>query len=124
MAVDELQAFQIARQEAQQRHRPWGPGFYIVLENGIWQVFAEVERNTFIDAETGQVISDFLDPFDAFSIARNYAKEHKLHWRPMFSLQLHPRHWEVGACQSQLGGQLSIDISHSRDVLRHSVNPK
>lgn len=116
MAIDEIEAFKIARDAAQERGWPWRPGYWISFEKGEWEVRAESE-SVFRISATGELIPETvpLDPVIAMSIAREYAAGQSLKWKPAFMLSLEPGHWTVGACQSQFGGQVvssmdSIDM--------------
>lgn len=128
MAIDEVEAFKLAADEARSRGWEWRPPFFWYLEEGEWQVHAESERSIRINAITGEPKVEaeikYLDPLAAFSIAKSYASEQGLSWKPSFSLELNQGHWSVGACQSQFGGQVHIQVSHQGEVVASSVNPK
>ena len=125
MAIDEIEAFKVARDAAQDRGWPWRPRYWISLEKGEWEVRAESE-SVFRINSVGELVPEIipLDPVIAMAIAREYAAGQSLKWKPAFMLSLEPGHWEIGACQSQLGGQVSIFVSHQGDVISHDVNPK
>ncbi len=125
MAIDEIEAFKLAADAANNRRWHWRPPYWIDLDEGEWQVQAANEAVIRINATTGEMQSEAeLEPHSALSIAKSYAIEHGLPWKPGFSLQLAPGHWIVGARHSQLGGQLSIQVSHEGAVLGSSINPK
>jgi hypothetical protein len=125
-AVDEIRAFELATEAARTRGWPWRPLYWISLEDGAWQVTAASDDIVRIDAATGDVLPAVasLDPVQAFSVAREFARAHALNWIPAFSLRLERAHWDVGSCQSQLGGQVSIRVSHEGKVVGHDVNRK
>ncbi len=100
--------------------------FRTAYDDGEWQVHADNESIIRIDDVTGKIVTsaDRLDPELALSIARDYARENGLRWKPAFTLVLKSDGWEVGCCQSQFGGQTYINLSHDGKVLRHWINPK
>jgi hypothetical protein len=126
MVTDEIEAFRIACISARDRGWPWQPPYWLELNNGEWQIQAECERIIRVSQTNGNVIPEVasLDPIAAMSVARTYALENSLPWRPGFSLTLSPEHWVIGACQSQFGGQTSIYVNHRGEAVRHWVNPK
>lgn len=126
MTIDEIQALKAAIDVAPSDEWLWQPMFFISLNAGEWHVHIERECVVRISQTSGSPIreSSRLDPATALSIARSYAADHSLAWKPSFSLQLGSSHWIVGSCQSQFGGQTSINVSHQGVVLGHSVNPK
>lgn len=125
-AVDEIRAFELATQAARTRGWPWRPLYWIAFEDGAWEVTAASEDIIRIDAATGDVLPAVpaLDPVRALSVAREFARTHALTWKPAFMLELERSHWVVGSCQSQLGGQVRILVSHDGRVVKHDVNPK
>lgn len=128
MAIDEIEAFKRAADEAQSRGWEWRPPFFWYLEEGEWQVHAESERTIRINVISGapkvEEEIEFLDPLRALSVAKSYASNEGLSWKPGYSLELSRSHWSVGACQSQFGGQVHIQVSHQGEVIGSSVNPK
>ena len=126
MAIDEIEALKAALDVTPANKWPLRPAFWISLDAGEWHVHIEHECLIRIDQAGGQIVREpsWLDPPTAMSIARAYATEHSLTWKPSFSLQLESDHWIVGSCQSQLGGQTSIKVSHQGLVLSHFVNPR
>jgi hypothetical protein len=125
-AVDEIRAFELATEAARARGWPWRPLYWINLEDEAWEVTAASDDVIRIHAATGDVLPAIpsLDPVQALSVAREFALAHALNWKPAFSLTLERAHWDVGSCQSQLGGQVSIRVSHEGIVVGHDVNPK
>lgn len=127
MAADEIQALQLAIETARGRGWAWHPPYWVELDDeGVWDVHTESEVIVRVDAVTGRVLAldDALDPITAFSVARAYASSHSLQWKPAFSLERQRSLWVIGACQSQLGGQVHIHVNHRGEVVRHWVNPK
>lgn len=127
--IDELEAFRLAAATAAARKWPWGPPYWLDLDNGEWSVRSEGEFEVRVDAASGNVRpanADIasLEPTQALMIARKAALQNGHKWHPSFSLELTPTHWIVGARQSQLGGQLTIHVDHSGVVTSSHVNPK
>lgn len=126
MTTDEIKAFEIATTAARERGWAWRPRFFIALEDGEWQVHAESESVIRIDQASGALLaeSSYLSPVLALTRAKEYALANSLNWKPAFSLSVDAEGWDVGSCQSQLGGQTNIVICHNGEVLRHRVNLK
>lgn len=126
MAVDEIEAFERARTAASNRGWQWRPPFWIALSGAEWLVQAESECVIRVLVETGETVPEAkaLDPAVALAVAKEHAGTAGLSWKPSFSLQLEEDRWIVGACQSQLGGQVSVEVDHSGAVVRSFVNPK
>jgi hypothetical protein len=126
MDIDEFKAFEIATTAAHDRGWPWRPPYWISIDDGEWQVHAESECIVRISVTTGEVASQVgsVNPLIAMAAAKAYALKNGLPWKPAFSLYLTVEGWDVGACQSQLGGQMNIYVSHQGEVIRHRINPK
>lgn len=126
MQMDEIEAFRLATASARAEGWPWRAPYWIDLVDGEWEIQAEGAYVIRVNSTTGKVVesSAILDPALALARAKRHAQESGLQWKPGFSLQLDRTCWHVGACQSQLGGQVSIQISHEGDVAGTYVNPK
>ena len=126
MTSDEIEVFKTACRTARERAWAWRPPFFIELDDDEWQVQAESESIIRIHDSTGAVVDCEmqLDPVQALTIARDYAKQNNLPWRPAFTLMVNSEGWAVGCNQSRFGGQTDIYVSHRGEVLRHRVNPK
>jgi hypothetical protein len=126
MNIDEFEAFRIARITAHDRGWQWRPPFWISFDEGEWQVHAESECVVRLSAQTGDLVpqTGVVDPLIAMAAAKEYALKNDLSWKPAFSLCLSAEGWDVGACQSQFGGQTNIYVSHHCEVIRHQINPK
>jgi hypothetical protein len=123
MIVDELQALEIAISTLTANRSSQPAQYSIDFEDGYWQVGA-TDSVAWINAGSGRLIGDFLSPLRALAAAKLYAQANSLKWTPSFTLELKPECWIVGSCQSQLGGQTYIYLSHDGNVTKHSVNPK
>ena len=128
-AIDEIEAFRIATAAAVERRWSWRPPFWLDLSDGEWSVRSECEFDVRIDAASGAVrLAEAplgsLDPAQALTLAREFARQNDHAWKPSFALELTSTHWIVGARQSQFGGQLTINVSHHGVVTSCSVNPK
>jgi hypothetical protein len=108
------------------RARPWLPTFYISERGDSWHMEATGQENILmIDQESGDVFDPFdraLDPVEAFRVARDYAVANALTWKSPFSLSLNNCGWRIGVCESGLGGQIWIDVSHEGAVTRREVD--
>ena len=127
--IDEIEAFRLATVTATERRLPWRPPYWIDFSDDQWSVEAEGREAIRIDATSGKALSPeptcgALDPIQALAIARDFAVKNGLRWQPSFALQLTSTHWTVGACQSQLGGQTTIEVSHEGFVTGNWINPK
>ena len=124
--MNEIEAFERASNHAKEQGWPWRPPYWMDLVKGEWHVNAENERIVRIDQSTGEVLSEpnALSPASALSIAKEFATQNGLRWNPAFSLQLVRGNWHVGACQSQFGGQVSVQVNDLGQVVSSSVNPK
>ncbi len=128
-AIDEIEAFKLARATAAGRNWPWRPPFWLALADDQWSVRSEGEYDVRIDATSGEPLPEAeqhaqLDPVEALSIARDFAIQNGQSWKPCFALELTPTHWIVGARQGQFGGQLTVEVDHSGAVVASRVNPK
>ena len=129
LPIDEIEAFKIATATAAERRWPWLPPYWLDLIGDQWSVRSEGELDVRVDAGSGAVLLTeapvaSLDPVRAFTMARDFAFRNGQSWKPGFALELTPTHWIVGARQSQFGGQLAVNVSHSGSVTAISVNPK
>jgi hypothetical protein len=124
--IDEFEAFKIASLAARDRGWQWRPPYWISIDDGEWKVHAESECVVRIIAQTGLLVPAIggVDPLVAMAAAKEYALKNGLHWKPAFSLYLTVEGWSVGSCQSQLGCQTTIYVSHQGEVIRHQINPK
>ncbi|MCG7940576.1 MAG: hypothetical protein N0C88_17245 [Candidatus Thiodiazotropha lotti] len=126
MKTNEVEALTKSIEHLAARKSALNPPIWIELVKGIWEIGSANEPVVRIDSESGEVYSDTqcLSPVDALSVARTYAVSNNLSWKPGFTLSVELGCWNVGACQSQLGGQLNIYVSHEGEVIKHRVNPK
>jgi hypothetical protein len=126
MATDEIQALKLALNAASSSGVPRRASYFIVLGDDEWVVHVEASLSFRVSQSTGSLIPDdlYLDAAEALRIAREYAISHQLRWEPAFSLEPKRGGWTIGARQSQLGGQLSINVGSDGHVLEHRVNPK
>jgi hypothetical protein len=125
MEINELSAFELGIKEEQKAATKFAAHYSLDLENGYWELNAHYNDHVlWINAESGRILSDFLDPIKAFSLAKDYAASNSLNWKPSFTLELQRECWVVGVLKGQLGGQTYIYVSHAGNVLKHWVNPK
>jgi hypothetical protein len=126
MKIDEIKALENALAYARKSGVSLDPPLWIDFSGGAWEIGTVNEPVVRIDSETGKVlsVSDYLDPVKAFSLAKKYAARNSLPWGPGFSLNLETEYWNIGSCQSQLGGQANIFVTHSGGIVEHNVNPK
>jgi hypothetical protein len=107
----------------------WGailPTFWWHLEDNEWHVTFDSEVTFRFRQSDGQFVDDAngLDAVTAFRIARNHALREEVRWAPAFSISRKTGEWQVGARQSQLGGQISIVVGDDGSIKSMSVNPK
>ncbi|PMQ07552.1 hypothetical protein DyAD56_02170 [Dyella sp. AD56] len=126
MDTDEIQTLKLALSAASHNGVHRRASYFIGLGDGEWVVHVETSLSFRVSQSTGMLIPDdlHLDASEALRIAREYAVSHQLRWEPAFSLEPERGGWKVGARQSQLGGQLFIDIGSDGRVLEHRVNPR
>ena len=126
MNIDEVKALEVALVHASETGLALDSPLWIDINGRTWEVGTVNEPVVRIDSQTGKVLSaiDFLDPVMAFSLAKEYAVSNSLPWNPGFSLTCEPEYWNIGSCQSQLGGQTNIFVSHGGKIVKHNVNPK
>ena len=113
-------------QAARERGLAWRPPYAIDLEDGVWEVHAGNDAVIRIDPASGKIslLDEVIDPLVAFAIAREFALQNGLRWKPSFTLLLSNAEWNIGSCQSQFGGQVHIYVDHRGTVVRHWLNPK
>jgi len=129
MNIDEVEAFRLAIETAGERGWNWRAPYYLHLDDGEWQIQSEGEFNIRIVAASGEVRAEsvdpyVLDPLAALTIAKAFATDRGLPWKPGFSLVFEDGCWVVGSSQSQFGGQRWIFVGEDGRVVRHEVNPK
>jgi hypothetical protein len=124
--MNEIEAFERASSHAKEQGWPWLPPYWIAQLDGEWHINAENERIVRIAQSTGEVIAEpnTLSPASALFIAKEFATHNGLRWIPAFSLQLVRGSWQVGACQSQFGGQVTVQVNQLGQVIDSSINPK
>ena len=126
MAADEVEALTLAIRTVASNEWPRRNSYFIELRGDEWHVHFERDHVIRVSRASGALLEarKSLDADEALRIAREYAASQSLAWRPSFSLRLESDEWQVGACQSQLGGQVEITVSVDGNVTGHRVNPK
>ena len=126
MKINEVEALSKSIDYLNSKSAKLHPPIWIELVESNWEIGSANEPVIRINSESGEVLSDskFLSPIDALVIAKSYAEANNLKWKPGYVLSLESEFWNVGACQSQLGGQVHIHVSHKGNVVKHFVNPK
>lgn len=126
MATDEIQALELVLGAASSHVALSRVSYFIALNDDEWVIHVEDSLSFRVSQSTGMLIPDDqrLDAAEALRIGREYAISHQLRWEPAFTLEPGRCGWIVGARQSQLGGQLYIEVGHDCSVVTHRVNPK
>jgi len=125
MEIDELLAFEIGIKQEQKAFAKYATNYSLEFENGFWEFVAHYnEHRVWIDAVSGQIVNEFLNPIEALVLAKDYATSNSLNWKPSFTLELQRECWVVGVLMNRLGGQTYMCVSHSGGVLKHWVNPR
>ena len=126
MKINEVEALAKSIEYLSSKNKGLVPPIWIELVESNWEIGSANEAIVRINSESGEVLSklECLSPVDALLIAKSYAADNNLKWKPGFALSIESEYWNVGACQSQLGGQVYIHVSHEGKVIKHFVNPK